>query len=309
MRPRAIAGAIVVLLAGAPATSEAAYAPKLSVTFQPATAGAPAGVTTTLTQAQGETANKTIRVHYPGDFGFNPGFAVSGCPPDAEKSNSCPADSQIGNATAETVLGASSGPVFLTTDFRILVYLRTLDGLVSEKFVGYFRLSPDGGSDTVLDDLPNFPSTSSSVTLDPGPKSLLLMPRTCGSYAIVGHFTSQRGEEATSTSSVQIGGCDSAPRISRVWRAANRLYWNLTDAGSKTAIALQRLRTSHGIQWRRSLWSRTGSASRGVNSMPLARLAPGDYRFALKVSSAGGAPTDVSSLAFTVRRGRRARAR
>ena len=305
MRVRAAVGVAAVLIA-APAAAQAAYAPKLSVQFQPATSSTAAGVTSTLTQAQGETANKTIRVHYPAQFGFNPGFAVTGCPADAESANRCPAESQIGDVTAQTILGTSSGPVYLTTDFRLLLYLRTIEGLVQQKFVGYFRLSPDGGVDTVLDDLPNFPATSSSVTLQPGSKSMLLTPRTCGAYTITGHFTSQKEEEATSSADVQIAGCDSEPHFSRISLARGRvLRWDLSDTGSSTIVQLQRVKASHGVQQRRLLWSRVGSASKGTNSMAIGALRAGNYRFGLRVKSARGIATDVGSIAFAV--GRRAR--
>jgi hypothetical protein len=301
--------AVAAVLIGAPAVAQAAYSPKLSVAFQPATPSTAVGTTSTLTQAQGETANKTIRVHYPPQFGFNPGFAVTGCAADAEKANNCPAESQIGTDTAQTILGTSSGPVYLTTDFRLLLYLRTVNGLIQQKFVGYFRLSPDGGADTILDDLPNFPATSSSVTLEPGSKSMLLTPRACGTYTITGHFTSQKGEEATSTADVQIAGCDAEPHFSRVWLtgrgASARLEWALSDAGQSTVVQLQRVKTSHGIQSRRSLWSRVAGASKGTNSMAVGALRSGNYRFALRVKSARGVATDVGGITFAVGRRRR----
>src|SRR5205807_974313 len=139
----------------------------------------------------------------------------SGCPPSAESADSCPPESQIGTASADTSLGSFSGPVYFTPDFRLLIYLRSLAGLVQQKFVEYFQVTPDGGIDAIIDNLPNFSATSSTVTLQPGPRSPLLTPRECGAYTIEGHFTSQNGEQASSPATVQISGCQSLPSIER----------------------------------------------------------------------------------------------
>src|SRR5205807_1353461 len=166
-----------------------------------------------------------------------------------------------------TVLGTFSGPVYFTSDFRLLIYLRGPGGTLQQKFIGYFQLAADGGVDAVIDNLPNFSATSSTVTLEPGPRSLLLTPAACGTYPIAGYFTSQNGEQARSTAQVRISGCDSQPYIVGVWLAPGKLHWELSDIGSRTKITLQRLKTIHGMQVRQVIWSRSGSAVKGPNSM------------------------------------------
>ena len=324
MKGRVIAGgalSLAALLMGGQAGAQASYAPALSVTFGPATPDTPASVTSTVTQAPGETANKTIRVHYPPQFGFNPGFAVVGCPPSAERADACPPESQIGTASAQTALGSFSGPVYFTPDFRLLIYYRGAAGLVAQRIVGYFQVTADGGVDAVVDNLPDVPATSSTITLDPGPKSPLLTPRACGRYTIVGHFTSQNEEQATSPSTVQIGPCDYPPAIDRSWltpatlTSATKpgapaptaiLYWDLTAPGASTTVELQRVGTSNALEVRQPLWSKMVGASQGLNSMSFAAAAgrgplpPGDYRLALTVTDTRGVPSDSTAVTFTI---------
>lgn len=322
MRPRVFVFSSLVgasLLLASPSIALATYAPALSVTFQPPTAATAPAVIETLTNQPGDTPSKTIRIHYPPQFGFNPNFGVTGCPPAAEHSDSCPADSQIGSASAETTLGHFSGPVYFTPDYRILIYLRGVAGVVQSKFVGYFQDAPDGGFDAVLDNLPDVPSSSSSIRIEGGARSSLLTPAACGSYPIVGHFTSQNGEQATSTATVQISGCDSQPTIERAWltrstlivtgshgAASDALHWTLSDVGARATVSLQRLKVIRGMEVPRTLWSRPASAQTGTNSLRFRAAAgghplhPGHYRLTVAVFSLQGHPSDLISADLTV---------
>jgi hypothetical protein len=311
--------AAVLMLGNAPGAM-ASFSPQLSIAFQPSTASTAPAVTSTLTNRPGDTPPKTIRVHYPPQFGFNPDFGVSGCPPAAESSDSCPAASQIGTANAETSLGEFSGPVYFTPDYRLLIYLRGAGGLVQSKFTGYFQDAPDGGVDAVVDNLPDFPANSSSITLEGGTKSPLLTPGACGTYPIVGHFTSHNDDQATSTAQVTITGCDSQPTIGRVWLthptlrhtqhgAGDTLHWELSATGGRTEVSLQRLRMIRGMQIRRTIWSRPRGASNGINSLNFNAsvrghpLSPGHYQLVVAVFSTQGHPSDLVSVALKVSRG------
>jgi hypothetical protein len=290
-----------------------------SIAFTPPTAATAPAVTSTLTYRPGDTPPKTIRVHYPPQFGFNPGFGATGCPPAAENSDSCPASSQIGTASAETSAGEFAGPVYFTPDYRLVIYLRGVGGVVQSKFIGYFQDAPDGGFDAVIDNLPNFPASSSSINLEGGSKSPLLTPAACRTYPIVGDFISQNGERATSTGHVTITGCDSYPTIGRVWLshatlrhgASDTLYLELSAAGGDTRVSLERLRMIRGVEVQRTLWSRTAGASEGINSLsfkPSVRgrpLAPGRYQLVVAAFSTEGKPSDLVKTELNVSRGGR----
>ena len=147
------AGLLAALITACAATSAlAAYAPKLQIKLDPATPGAPAAITSTITQASGETANKTVVVKFPAGFGINSKTKVNPCTPAQEQSDSCPDASQVGNATAVTSLGSLTGPVYFELDqstFKLVVYLKGFGGLISQKIVGTVALqagSPALGS-------------------------------------------------------------------------------------------------------------------------------------------------------------------
>src|SRR4051812_42343347 len=100
----AITAALTLTLA---ATASAAYAPKLDVKIDPTTPKSPPAVTSTITQASGETASKTVKVSFPGGFALPPEpVSVGGCTADQEAQRACPEDSKIGAAHATaSVLG------------------------------------------------------------------------------------------------------------------------------------------------------------------------------------------------------------
>jgi hypothetical protein len=304
-----------------PGTAQASYSPTLSIAFQPATAATAPAVSSTLTYNPGDTPSKTIRIHYPPGFGFNPGFDVAGCSAAQESSNSCPASSQIGTAGAVTTIGNLSGPVYFTSDYRLLIYLSGPGGVAQSKFVGYFQDTPDGGFDAVIDNLPDFPASSSSISLEGGSRSPLLTPGICGTYPIVGHFTSQNGEQASSTATVHLTGCDTQPAFERAWvtprsfRASARgpvgvLRWELSGPGARTTVWLERLLMRNGLEVRRTLWSRAAGATVGVNQLRFRaasgrrRLPPGRYAFVLAAYSQAGRPSDRATVPFAVRAGR-----
>ena len=73
--PIATAGVFLALSGSA----SAAYAPKLQISLDPATAGAPPAITSVVTQASGETASKTVTVSFPVGFGPQLGAKVNSC--------------------------------------------------------------------------------------------------------------------------------------------------------------------------------------------------------------------------------------
>ncbi len=131
---------VAVALLALPAPALAAYAPRLEVRVDPPTPDTAAALTATLRQEPGESANRREVVRFPPELRFNPGFAVRGCDRAQEAAETCPESSRIGTASAETEFGPFSGPVYLTDDFRTLVFLRGFAGLVQSKVEGAVRL-------------------------------------------------------------------------------------------------------------------------------------------------------------------------
>jgi hypothetical protein len=212
-----LAAAIAAALLALPAAAQAAYAPKLDVKIDPATASTPPAITSTITQASGETPSKTVRVSFPAGFTApNPPVVVGICTAEQEQARSCPDDSKIGSANATASVIAL--PVELTgtvhyggvqnNKIHLIVFLDnamlnqhvTVDGFVEVR-------STDFGFDTVFDNLPNTLTTSFTLALDGAPHSLAVNPVKCGDYAFAGAFTSQKGEQAASSSTVTVSGC------------------------------------------------------------------------------------------------------
>ena len=304
----ALATLAAAVLLAAPAS--AAYAPRLEAKLDPPTPGAASALTLTLRQAAGEDANRTEVIRYPPAFRFNPGFAVEGCTADREAASDCPESSRIGDVSAETELGSFSGPLYLTDDFRFVIFLRGFGGLVQQKIEGVVRVASDGYVETVLDGLPPVRSTFAQVRLLAGPRSVLLTPSRCGTYTLEGRFTSHNDETVSPRAPVEITGCHPAPAITdlRARARAGRiaLSWVLASGGEGTAVELDRRATkTPWVRWRR-VRSMSAGASSGSNRAVLAgprgrRLAPGRYRVTITTRGAGGALADSRRTEVTVR--------
>jgi len=287
MRPLAL----LAFLIFAPA-AQAAYEPAWSFHLSDTRPASAPGVVSTLTQAQGESATRRVAVHYPPQFGFNPGFSVAGCAPAQEQEDACPDSSRIGATRAVTVLGSFSGPVYLTGDFRLIAYLRGLGGAVGQKFEGKLYLDPDGSVETVFDNLPNFQATVAEISVEGGSRGILQTPRRCGRYELEGVFESHAGDRVQRRVPVQVAGCAVRPVISRVrirprrFRRRALLRWRLSQPVSRTSVSVQRLRRGEWLELR----TLRGPGRAGLNSMRISgrRLRPGRYRFVLRARGRDG---------------------
>jgi hypothetical protein len=304
----AVAGSLALAAAAQPAS--AAYAPRLEARLDPSTPGSPSALVLTLRQNPGETANRTEVVRFPPAFRFNPDFAVRGCPPDREAASDCPESSRIGAVSAETELGPFSGPLFLTEDFRFVIFLRGFGGLVQQKLEGVMRVAADGYVESVLEGLPSVRSTFAQIRLESGSRSLLLTPARCGTYTLEGRFTSHDNEAFVSRAPVAIGGCRSEPAVAALRARARSgritVSWVLTQAGQGTTIQLDRRAGARPwVRWRRVRLV-AASASSGPNRAVLAgprgrRLRPGRYRVTLTPRGADGAAADIRRTEVTIR--------
>jgi hypothetical protein len=219
-RPRFAAATLTALFTAlAMATpAGAAYAPQFSFTVDPATPDTAATITSTITQASGETASKTVSVTIPA--GFSPNLPILGsigkCPAEQDASIPCPGNSQIGTATttvesfgqvfnlAGTAFYGGPSPTNALAQQLLIVLPDTPVGPM--KLLGTATPLPDASIQTVFDNLPNFLTTAFTLKLD-GATSLLKTPVKCGTYNVTAAFTSQTGETATGTSPVNITGC------------------------------------------------------------------------------------------------------
>lgn len=243
-----------------PAVAHAAYAPQLKVTIDPSTPSTPPAVTSTVTQATGETPNKTVKVAFPAGFTapFG-GVTVSTCSADQEQARACPDTAKVGAAHATASVIAIpvqlDGSVYyggvVDNKIKLIVFLDNAMLNQHQTVEGFVSVRPtDGGFDTVFDNLPNTLTTSFTLALDGAPRSLVVNPVKCGDYAFAGSFTSQKGEQATSSSTVTISGCkppklvmsplDLSPERPRARHGGTTLTFGLTDAAAVT------ITTKHG---------------------------------------------------------------
>ncbi len=175
------------------------------------------------------------------------------CSAEQEAQRACPDGSKIGSAAATASVLAL--PVQLTgtvhyggpagNKIKLIVFLNN-DMLNQHQTIeGFVELrSSDFGFDTVFDGLPNTLTTSFTLSLDGAPRSLATNPAKCGDYAFNGAFTSQNGEQATSSSTVTIAGCtppklvmsplDLAPERPRAGRRGTSVSFGLNDVAAVT---------------------------------------------------------------------------
>jgi hypothetical protein len=217
--------AALVALTVAPTTAQAAYAPKIAVTINPTNKpDSFIALTSVVSQASDEEPTKSARVHFP------PGVSISidqlgrteSCSPAQRDAQSCPAGSRLGTATADTDVGTLTGGVFLGQASTIFIFLKNptlaLLGKEPGPITAHTEFRADGGTDTVLDNLPtDITATRFELALDGPPRSILKSPEVCGLYKFSGDFVSKSGVKASSSTSVTFTNCPPpAPALSKV---------------------------------------------------------------------------------------------
>src|SRR4051794_33225328 len=311
-----ILAATAALAPAAPAS--AAYAPQLSFSLNPATAKTPAAITSTVTQAAGETPSKTVTVTLPPGFTANTGNQLAPCSAVQQAAGPCPAASQMGQASATVdVFGLTrmlSGPVYFggpgdtPGSFRLIVALVD-PALGPQTLTGVSSLRGDGSIDTVFDNLPNFLATAFTLALAGGDRALIDTPATCGTLPVKGTFVSQAGDQAAAGAPITITGCSattapsgtspatpSAPVAPLLRVGAARL----TRAGLVTfTLSAPAKVTVTVTRAGRRVARRTVSGRTGTNRARLGRrLKAGRYAVSLRAVGAAG---KVVSRRTTVR--------
>lgn len=204
--------AVAILATLAPATANAAYAPRFEVALDPTTAEAAPSITGSVTQANGEDATKVLTLTAPAGFNPNLRSTLGSCSAANEASWTCPEDSRMGEASATAGGVALSGPVHVSTEggtIRVLVFLQGLGGLLKVKLVGDVVFRQGGGFDTVFDDLPSTQTEYVQLRLEGGGRSLIQNPGRCGTYSFQARMESQQGAVVEASVPIAIGGCRS----------------------------------------------------------------------------------------------------
>jgi len=211
-KPSVLIVALTSVLLAFPAIAQAAFAPRVSVSVDPATPAARPAIEATVFETSGDTPPKRFTLAFPAGFALKHPSGVKACKPRQRRAGRCRRSSEIGSLEAVTVSGVRlRGTVNLARHGRrrqiIGVVKGRAAGLPNLSFVGYARLGPAGSPQVTLDGLPNVPLVSLTVRLTGGRRGLLSTPKGCGTQTVQGLLTSQLGELAIGLSAVQIAGC------------------------------------------------------------------------------------------------------
>src|SRR4051794_6212403 len=191
-----------------------AYAPVLTATVGARglrARGTTPPLTTTITQAPGESASKSTRVMLPPVLAPTPAVLGNICSQSAYNSDSCPPQSQVGTATAVTPLLTEplTGPVRLVDNPgalpKVVVYL---NGVFSTRLVGDVSLGA-GGTTTTFSDLPDSPVTSLKLAFTGGSGGQFTAGADLCSTPvdISGEFLSQSGKTVSPSTRATVIGC------------------------------------------------------------------------------------------------------
>lgn len=295
-----------LLLALLPAAADAAYAPKLTVSADPAGPSAPAKVTTTITQAAAETASRKVVVSIPTGFAAPPAInTLPVCGADQIAARACPEPSRIG--AAEAVVAPLLFDITLTGSvywggvqpggrFLLVVFLDNADFNQHITQRGYVSLRPDGGFDTTFDDLPTTTTKRFTLTFAGGNRAILLTPDRCGGFPFGAAFTSHSGEIAQATAPLAITGCPPVlPWLRSLHATRTAVRFRVGQAG-RVRMRVARAATS------RTVLVRTVSARRGTNTVRFPRtLSPARYRITITTTPADGRPAVTKRTRLTVK--------
>src|SRR4051794_2654471 len=169
------AGARTALRAtGAPlavaSPASAAYAPQFAFKLDPPTANTPSTISSTVTQAAGETPTKTATITLPPGFTPNPGNTLSTCTAAQEATLACPAESQMGSLAASVLGLTPPAPVFsggVSAPASRLIAVLAPAGL-QQRLIGVSQLQSNGPITPVFDTLPPILATAFTLVLDGG---------------------------------------------------------------------------------------------------------------------------------------------
>jgi hypothetical protein len=305
--------AALVALAAAPTTARAAYAPKIAVTINPTNKpNSFIALTSVVTQASDEEPTKSARVHFP------PGVSISidqlgrteSCSPAQRDAETCPAGSRLGTATADTEVGTLTGGVFLGQSSTVFIFLKNstlaLLGKEPKPITAKTEFRADGGTDTVLDDLPtDVTATRFELALDGPPRSLFKSPDVCGPRTFSGDFVSKSGVKASSSTSVNFTNCPPlAPALSSVRLSRRSVRVGTNVAMSYVLSRAAQVEVTVRRSGKRKVLGRTRFADgEGASRVRVVtrRLPAGNYIVTVKATADGKSASSSRPLRITPR--------
>ncbi|HEX8104671.1 MAG TPA: hypothetical protein VF533_18785 [Solirubrobacteraceae bacterium] len=287
-----------------PAGAHAAFAPKLAIAIDPPAPDRPTALTSTITQASGETPIKRVVLTLPPGFGPVLGSRFESCSDQQKSARTCPEGSRLGTANAQTQLGAFAGNVYYgqpTPDGpRLFVFLSNGVSFFDQTIEGAIKVTADGYQ-TIFDNLPNVETSSFRLALEGGQRALIKTPRACGDSLFKGELTAQDGQTATAEAPVTVGPCPNKPPYVvdvAVARKGKAVRFRLSEPAQ---VAVQ---VKHGkkVVRRASL-----AGAKGDNEVRIKRVRkPGRYRVVVRATDPEGA-TGAESARLVVRKAKKKR--
>lgn len=200
------------------------YSPNITLAQDTTAPGRPFALTATVSQADDEAHNKSIRVDFPKGIGINIGSTVTPCTADAAARRQCPESSRMGTASATSRLlpepgllpgnDLLEGPVYLTGfEGSKLSLSIQLSGFVDLTINGTAGLNPDSTLTASFDNLPQVPIRTFTLSLFGGEKSMITNPEDCGSHSSLATFTSHSGKVETVEAPLQVTGCPASASV------------------------------------------------------------------------------------------------
>ena len=253
----------------------------------------PAAITATIVTREQDSPVAGTAVDFPPAFEFNERFHPARCQIQQERDRACPPRSRIGSVTAQSLAGPATGGVFITEDFRVVVFADALGGLIRIKADGAITLNERGGFTITFSGLPDLPVRETKLTFEGGDLGLLRNPRRCATYDIVAKLVAHSGEQARTTLPLAVGGCLAIPSATVARRGRTvTASWSAPGAEATTV----RLQRRYGVDWV-TLRARRTTAS----ALRFTIRRPGRYRVRLQ-AAAGPRRSPVRTAAFRIRR-------
>ncbi len=312
-----LCAALLAVALLAPAASLGAYAPKLAVKINPTNApDSPIAFDSIVTQSGDEEPTASARVHFPRGVAFSVAALgrTQACTPAQRDSNACPDGSRLGTANASTAVGNLTGGVYLGEAATIYIFLKNptlaLIGKEPGPITAKTEFRPDGGTDTVLDNLPtDITATSFELALDGPPRSVLNSPQVCGTLPFSADFVSKSGVKATSKTSVTFTGCPPvAPEITRLRLSRTRVTLGTNVALSYSLDKAAQIEITVRRSGKRKILGRTrfadGSGASRIRVITR-RLTPGAYIVGVRATSDGKSASRSKVLRILAKRKKR----
>lgn len=195
------------------------FAPKLMAKIGATRAdlrpGAQPEITVTVTQEAGEANAKSVAVAMPLGLGASVVALGNACPVESYNAGTCPANSVVGSATAETPLLSTplTGPVTFVSDPTLgLPRLRVaLHGAFDVNLTGVVTTGPTGALVNTFDGIYDVPLSRFVLTINAGETSPLRVGRDLclpGLAGLSGTFVAHSGKTATAETTAERAGCE-----------------------------------------------------------------------------------------------------